>query len=569
MATVNASRHHAPCPAPRPPEPDPALLDDTDLTEGRDAIERTFTATVVRQTIILDGYGLALRVSKGELEACDGIGTQRRTRRISRADAAAGRVRRVLVLGEGMVTTEAVSWCAALGVAVIITGASGEVLAMGAPELFSHGALVRAQALAAYTDTGIEITRWLLGMRLADQAWIAGQIVGRQDRSLAIDELRLQQLPQASTPAEAMIVEMHAAEHYWSAWTDELRLTFAPRDRARVPTRWTRFGSRVSPLNEAASNRHAATPANALLNLGYRLAEIEATVACRALGLDPAMGLAHADRAHRPALVFDLIETVRGLVEETVWSLSVERRFRKADFGEGPTGEVRVLAPLSHEYAQALIPLLRGALSPVVERVAAELAEVAFGDVRVPTALTRARHKSSHPATDERGKRQTPNATAALWACPDCGGSVTDRQRVRCDVCVDADPGQTQQIRGRRGKAIAARRRSAQAWESAGGQGTYDPKAWPDILAGLADVKLSAIVAATGLSKSFACVVRAGKSTPHPSHWPALAALGATQNLPRAPGSSGGPTSIRPNGRRGSDASAHTCVAGVVPTTAS
>ena len=176
MATVNASRHHAPCPAPRPPEPDPALLDDTDLTEGRDAIERTFTATVVRQTIILDGYGLALRVSKGELEACDGIGTQRRTRRISRADAAAGRVRRVLVLGEGMVTTEAVSWCAALGVAVIITGASGEVLAMGAPELFSHGALVRAQALAAYTDTGIEITRWLLGMRLADQAWIAGPI---------------------------------------------------------------------------------------------------------------------------------------------------------------------------------------------------------------------------------------------------------------------------------------------------------------------------------------------------------------------------------------------------------
>jgi hypothetical protein len=46
-----------------------------------------------------------------------------------------------------------------------------------------------------------------------------------------------------------------------------------------------------------------------------------------------------------------------------------------------------------------------------------------------------------------------------------------------------------------------------------------------DILPRLATVKLSEIVKATGLSKSSASEVRAGKWTPHTSTWSALAAL--------------------------------------------
>jgi hypothetical protein len=112
-----------------------------------------------------------------------------------------------------------------------------------------------------------------------------------------------------------------------------------------------------------------------------------------------------------------------------------------------------------------------------------------------------------------------------LWSCPDCGGVVTNAQRVRCDTCIDADPRQTSDVRCRRASAIAARRRASEDWDAAGGLGAFDPDDWPAIQAGLADVKLSDIVAATGLSKGFASVVRAGNTRPHPSHWPALAAL--------------------------------------------
>ena len=207
--------------------------------------------------------------------------------------------------------------------------------------------------------------------------------------------------------------------------------------------------------------------------------------------------------------------------------MATHRSFRKADFAEASTGEIRLVAPLTHDFAKSLLPTLRATLGPVVERVAAMLADVADSDVRVPTPLTRSRQRTARGTTAPRQQVQRPALPTRLWTCPDCGGQVTDKDRIRCDNCIEKDPRQTPEIRGHRARAIAARHRTSAAWRAAGGKGTYDADAWPAILAALADVKLADIVAATGLSKSFASVVRAGKSQPDPSTWPALAALGS------------------------------------------
>jgi CRISPR-associated protein Cas1 len=505
---------------------DALVVTDQDVADGLVSIDRTFGDFSASETLIVDGYGVTVRVSRGELELVDGIGATRRARRLSRAEAAAGRLRRVLVLGDGMVTTDALAWCHALGVALVVAGRFGEPLAVSAPELYGHGGLRRAQALAQFTETGLEVTRLLLDRRLADQARISRSLLKRTDRADGIDDLR-RQLPDVAGSTEAMITEMRAAEHYWSAWTDELRLRFIAKDRRRVPDHWTRFGGRSSPLNEAPGNRHAASPANALLNYGYRLAEIEGAVACRALGLDPALGLAHSDGVNRPAFVLDLIETARGLVEETIWRLSVERMFRRADFAEFGNGEVRVLAPLSHELARALLPGLREVLAPFAEQVAAILAGIALCDVTVPTILTRSRHKAARATRGDQvhSRRQSAQPAARLWTCPDCGDPVIDRRHVRCAGCIAADGRHTAEVRGKRGRAIAARREIQAAWEAAGGEGDFDPDSWSAIHRRLAEVKLADIVAATGLSKGFASEIRSGKYRPHPSLWPALARL--------------------------------------------
>lgn len=280
-------------------EPDPTVIVEADVLDGLHATRRTFANMSIAETVVLDGYGVTVRVSRGALECCDGLGETRRARRITRAAAAAGQVRRVLVLGDGIVTTEAMAWCAALGVALVVADQSGEPLAAGTRALFDHGGLRRAQALAAFTSTGMTVVRWLLDRRLADQVRIARDLLCRDDRAFVIEELR-RALAEVNAAPDAMVVEMRAAEHYWAAWGDECRLAFAAKDRRRVPAHWQRFGGRGSPLNEAASNRHAASPANALLNYGYRLAEIETTILCRAIGLDPGIGVAHA-RPEQPA----------------------------------------------------------------------------------------------------------------------------------------------------------------------------------------------------------------------------------------------------------------------------
>jgi hypothetical protein len=97
---------------------------------------------------------------------------------------------------------------------------------------------------------------------------------------------------------------------------------------------------------------------------------------------------------------------------------------------------------------------------------------------------------------------------------------------VRCDACIHADPRQASEHRERRGAAISSRKRRQVEWEAAHPGRAYDPDYFArEILAGLATVKLSAMVEATGLSKGFCSHVRAGKFTPHVSTWPALAAL--------------------------------------------
>ena len=81
------------------------------------------------------------------------------------------------------------------------------------------------------------------------------------------------------------------------------------------------------------------------------------------------------------------------------------------------------------------------------------------------------------------------------------------------------------------GTAIAARKRALSEWDKANPGAVYDPELFRrEILPKLAGVKLSEIVKATGLSKSYASQVRAGKFTPRRIDMACLAELvGVTQ----------------------------------------
>lgn len=145
------------------------------------------------------------------------------------------------------------------------------------------------------------------------------------------------------------LAEAVAAAAYWSAWSP-VSVRFARRDLERVPTHWRTFGSRTSPLT--GRPRLAANSANAILNYLYALLEGETTIAARVIGLDPGLGVMHADQLNRDSLAADLLEPVRPIVDRYVLELLPTRSFAPADFHETRQGVCRVTLVLASELAQ-------------------------------------------------------------------------------------------------------------------------------------------------------------------------------------------------------------------------
>jgi CRISPR-associated protein Cas1 len=78
----------------------------------------------------------------------------------------------------------------------------------------------------------------------------------------------------------------------------------------------------------------AANPANAVLNYLYALLESEATLAARTVGLDPGLGVMHADQVRRDSLAADLMEPIRPRVDAYAFDLLTKRPFAARDFHE-------------------------------------------------------------------------------------------------------------------------------------------------------------------------------------------------------------------------------------------
>ena len=266
-----------------------------------------------------------------------------------------------------------------------------------------------------------------------------------------------------------------------------------------------------------------------MLNYLYSLVEAEAILACQVVGLDPGLGIVHADAKGRQSLALDLMEPVRPEVDAFVPDKVERRTFRKAEFSERIDGHVRLLAPLTHELAETM-PQWAKSPGPIAEHVAHVLGKAMEGTYSAATPLTSRRHRdaqavvkarkveASRRAAGGRVLQRPPVQPAALplWTCPDCGGPVTNARHVRCEVCIAATPAQGPEIRGRRGAAIAARKRVLAEWEKANPDTVYDPELFrQEILPRLAGVKLSDIVEAIGCSKASASD-QAGEA--HTSH---------------------------------------------------
>jgi CRISPR-associated endonuclease Cas1 len=502
--------------------------------------------------LIADGYGLRIHVERGHLVIHDGIGTHRRTRRIPRVERTNTRL---LILGHtGGITLDALTWCHDVGITVTqLDPVTGRILiAIGAAGR-DDPRLRRAQALAPGNQVGLAIARTLISTKIARQAGVLRTL----DEHHTADTLDQHAATVEKAQAFNSITESEAkaASAYFAAWTRRITIRYATRGQTRVPEHWHGYEGRRSVLDYGRSPRKAATPINAMLNYAYALAEGECRIALVAVGLDPGLGIVHADKLGRDSLALDMIEPIRPRVDATILDLVEARPFRAEDFHETPSGQVRVLAPLTHEIAE----LARGWIRDIhthAELIANALANGSAAPIRTSTPLTgdRRRNAMQTPKPTPSGRRprkQAPAASSQTRRCRDCGIELPDTARKLCPACwpisrakqararaangaaalaaaraEGQDPSNTPEARAKRHVALISDRAARAAWER------ENPNVTPDyanyhnhIGARLSEIALVRITDAIGVSISAASKMRAGKLTPHPRHWETLRSL--------------------------------------------
>jgi CRISPR-associated endonuclease Cas1 len=506
------------------------------------------------EIVVVDGYGVSVRIHRSQLVVTDGAGLSRRERHFGRATSKLARL--VVLGGSGSLTLEAIRWLGDVGAVLVCIDRDGHVLCTSAP-IKSEAKLRRAQALALYSGAGLDITRAVLSQKLSGQQQLLDQL-DPDPYAERVLERALAAVEAAESVEDAVAAEAEAAAAYWSAWAD-VEVRFQPADMRRVPEHWRTFRQRTSPLGSGP--RMAVNPAGAILNYLYALLEAEARLACQIVGLDPALAIVHADTRGRDSLPLDLMEAVRPSVDRYLLALLRDRVFRASDFHETQRGNCRLLAPLTHELAGTL-PAWRQLVAPVAEQVASLLLQRAPSVEKLPTPLTegnrradRARRRGRTAATEKQPPVPQPERR-----CKRCGGRLPARERTYCDDCLphyqrdryDAfiaagretfvrrresgiDPSHGGDAANRRGETTSRRKRELQEWEAAHPATIADPGVFArEILPAIQKVPLAELVRATGLTRGYLSQVRRGGKVPHSRHWPAL----RTAGLPTQEGSS-------------------------------
>jgi CRISPR-associated endonuclease Cas1 len=499
---------------------------------------------VKNSIVVLRGYGLVVRVEHGRLLLMDGVAKNRRQGKFTKATSG---LKRLVVLGHsGTISLEGIRWLHDIGAAIVQIDADGNLLLASSPlkETYSH--LRRAQALAADNEIGLEIVRDLLRAKLEGQAeFVKGRFSIEVDKITSLSS----RLDLEDKPDRLRLIEARAASLYWSTWAD-VEMRFSRQDKNKIPRHWKTFGKRVSSIT--GSPRNASNPANALLNYLYAILEAESRIALLTVGLDPGMGLLHADQTSRDSMALDVMEAVRPQVDIWLYEFVTKNTFAKRDFFERRDGTVRVSSHLTSILAETAA-MWAWEVGPLAEKIASTLARSTT--ISISTPLTEANRSAGRDPHRRSPSSRRKVRTLVLKTCPECGKVFRKKNSEFCSrACWDRynqevvmpklakagpdnfaklrqegkDPNHGGEIGRKRGESNTRRRKERLEWEEQNPDVDIEKAKQffqREILSKLGYIPLSTLMEATGLSKRYVSMIRRGLYTPHPMHYQNLEEL--------------------------------------------
>lgn len=269
-------------------------------------------------------------------------------------DVPSGLVERLVCFGAVGVSAGARSWALANGVDQVFLSRRGTYLG----HAWGGGGRSRVFRLRAQLAVGqdaercLQFGRAVVEAKVHKQAVVLRRLARRGNAEIVAEatghmETLLPMLPQATGRDELMGVEGAAARAYFAALGAIMPdgLTFTSR-------------SRQPPLDVV----------NAALSYGYAILTGEAVSALCTAGLDPAIGLLHADADRRPSLALDLMEEFRPQIVDQVVLAAVNRGELRPKHGRREDGVAGVLLTRAGRevvidgYEKRMLQTTRGAL---------------------------------------------------------------------------------------------------------------------------------------------------------------------------------------------------------------
>jgi CRISP-associated protein Cas1 len=294
------------------------------------------TKKVEPKPLILTGHGLQLRLDRGALLVKNGFTYYPQTRQEWRLFPGDPNLpsRIVLVDTNGFLTLDVISWLSSQQIPLVLLNWKGEVTSVfGGAAMEGDPKLRQSQLAAQDNGVGLVLATQLVKEKIKNSHSTLMSLPLEADncaRAVRKSEAVLRKLNRPVENMDALrLLEAQAALYYFGAW-QQSTLNWRGTSGSQVPPQWRFIGQRASFAS--GSNRHATHPVNAILNYAYALLESQLHIATLAAGLDPTIGYLHSQQPGRLALVYDLMEPLRPIVDKLIMRFVLSEWFTPKDF---------------------------------------------------------------------------------------------------------------------------------------------------------------------------------------------------------------------------------------------
>jgi CRISPR-associated protein Cas1 len=328
---------------------------------------------VIMKSLFLTGYGLSMRVKNTRLVFKQGFDPFSKDREVLELPVSACQFDKVVIQGRGYVSTEALERLAEGSINVIMLDKRGKLYSYF-HQIAGHEPLIRQNQYDCFRhEEKLEYLRkWIVSEKIQTQIQLFKEFVEEPKRyyntfnkkwqinnnqyssmnySLKVDpeskekirrvlafmERHYERLSFARRLREIMKVESDIAKLYYPTFAGLFKLELGFRSRNSHRTFRPSDGSDVI---------------NGLLNYGFGILYSEVAKQLNALGLDCYVGFFHRNHTSHLALVYDMVEPFRHLVDRSIFE--IQEHIGKNDYAFSRQGIVVLSDELKRKYIDLL-----------------------------------------------------------------------------------------------------------------------------------------------------------------------------------------------------------------------